>query len=68
MSTFVDISFLSTSDIAFFTVSFVHLNARSVKFPQEYQVHANTHAGYEEAYGENSDFLKNRDWTITIKE
>lgn len=56
------------SHIAYFNESFVHLNARSEKFPQEYQVHAYTHTGYEEAFGENSDFLKNRSWTITIKE
>lgn len=56
------------SEIAFYNESFVHLNAKSERFPQEYQVHAYTHPGYEAAYGENSDYLKNRNWTITIKD
>ncbi|EOZ99860.1 Regulatory sensor-transducer, BlaR1/MecR1 family [Indibacter alkaliphilus LW1] len=56
------------SDFAFFSESFVHLNARSERFPQKYQVHAYTHSGYEASYGKDSDFLRKRNWTITIKE
>lgn len=42
-------NYASTSFVSF-TESFVHINARSKKFPQEYQVHLYTRAYYDEVY------------------
>jgi biopolymer transport protein ExbD len=54
--------------IVYFINSFVHLNARSIKFPQEHQVSIYTEEGFEKAFGENSEFLNPRKKTMTIKE
>ncbi|TXE11051.1 M56 family metallopeptidase [Algoriphagus aquimarinus] len=45
---------MSTSDVVFFFNSFVHLNARSERFPQEHQVHLYSNEAYENAYGAKS--------------
>ncbi|REG81253.1 M56 family metallopeptidase [Algoriphagus antarcticus] len=47
---------MSTSDIVYVFSSFVHLNARSERFPQEYQVSLYSHEAYERTYGNKSDF------------
>ncbi len=39
-----------TKDIAYYTESFVHKNARSERFPQNYQVHLYTQKGFTETY------------------
>ncbi len=38
------------SDISYYIGSFVHLNARSERFPQPYQLHLYTKEGFEETY------------------
>ncbi|WP_339867204.1 M56 family metallopeptidase [uncultured Algoriphagus sp.] len=45
---------MSISDVVFFFNSFVHLNARSERFPQEHQVHMYSEEAYENAFGEKS--------------
>jgi hypothetical protein len=47
---------MSNSEIAFFFSSFVHLNARSDRFPQEHQVHMYSSEGFEKTYGDKSGF------------
>jgi len=47
---------MSNSEIALFFSSFVHLNARSERFPQEYQVHMYSSKGYQKEFGEESGF------------
>lgn len=58
---------LEVSDIAYYTSSFVHSNARSERFPQNYQVGIYTLSGFENTYGKNSSFGKKpMGGTITI--
>ncbi|MFC5624831.1 M56 family metallopeptidase [Algoriphagus winogradskyi] len=45
---------MSISDVVFFFNSFVHLNARSERFPQEHQVHMYSEEAYENAFGAKS--------------
>lgn len=46
----------------------VHDNARSERFPQPYQVHLYTEAGFEKTFGPNSDFVtKPMGGTVTLK-
>lgn len=45
---------MSISDVVFFFNSFVHLNARSERFPQEHQVHMYSDEAYENAFGAKS--------------
>jgi beta-lactamase regulating signal transducer with metallopeptidase domain len=47
---------MSNSEIAFFFSSFVHLNARSERFPQEHQVHMYSGQGFEKEFGKESGF------------
>jgi hypothetical protein len=47
---------MSNSEIALFFSSFVHLNARSERFPQEHQVHMYSSKGYQKEFGEESGF------------
>ncbi|UZD22384.1 M56 family metallopeptidase [Algoriphagus halophytocola] len=47
---------MKNTDVVFFMDSFVHENARSERFPQEHQVNIYTSKGYEEAFGEKSEF------------
>jgi hypothetical protein len=47
---------LNNSDVALFFDSFVHLNARSERFPQEHQVHMYTKEGYQKTFGTGSGF------------
>jgi beta-lactamase regulating signal transducer with metallopeptidase domain len=47
---------MSHSEIVLFFDSFVHLNARSERFPQEHQVHLYTEKGFEETFGAESGF------------
>ena len=49
---------MKASDIAYYNSSFVHANARSARFPQNYQVQLYTLAGFENTYGKNSNFGK----------
>jgi biopolymer transport protein ExbD len=60
---------LEVSDIAYYTSSFVHSNARSERFPQNYQVGIYTLSGFENTFGKNSNFGKKpMGGTITIRE
>lgn len=54
------------SDIAYFTSSFVHSNARSERFPQNYQVSIYTESGFENTFGKNSSFGKTLRGTVTF--
>ncbi len=54
------------SDIAYFTSSFVHSNARSERFPQNYQVSIYTESGFENTFGKNSSFGKALRGTVTF--
>lgn len=45
---------MSPSDVAFFFNSFVHLNARSERFPQEHQVSLYSDEAYENTFGAKS--------------
>jgi biopolymer transport protein ExbD len=45
-------------DITYYSSSFVHKNARSERFPQNYQVQIYTLSGFENTYGKNSNFGK----------
>ncbi|MCH6232435.1 M56 family metallopeptidase [Cognataquiflexum rubidum] len=46
----------------------VHDNARSERFPQPYQVHLYTEAGFQKTFGPNSDFVtKPLGGTITLR-
>ncbi|MCL6257920.1 hypothetical protein M3O96_02385 [Aquiflexum sp. TKW24L] len=46
----------------------VHDNARSERFPQPYQVHLYTEAGFEKTFGPDSDFVtKPLSGTITLR-
>jgi beta-lactamase regulating signal transducer with metallopeptidase domain len=47
---------MSNSEIAFFFYSFVHLNARSERFPQEHQVHMYSGQGFEKEFGKEYAF------------
>jgi beta-lactamase regulating signal transducer with metallopeptidase domain len=47
---------MSPADIVYVFSSFVHLNARSERFPQEHQVHLYSDEAYENTYGAKSDF------------
>jgi hypothetical protein len=47
---------MNNSDVAHFFDSFVHLNARSERFPQEHQVHLYTEKGFGETFGAESGF------------
>ncbi|MEB2784300.1 M56 family metallopeptidase [Algoriphagus persicinus] len=47
---------MSPSDVVYVFSSFVHLNARSKRFPQEHQVHLYSNEGYEMTYGAKSGF------------
>jgi len=47
---------MNNSDVALFFDSFVHLNARSERFPQEHQVHLYTEKGFEDTFGAESGF------------
>ncbi|WP_339755547.1 M56 family metallopeptidase [Algoriphagus aquimarinus] len=49
---------MSPTDIVYYTSSFVHLNARSERFPQEHQVSLYTLEAYETTYGSKSNFGK----------
>jgi hypothetical protein len=49
---------MKASDIAYYNSSFVHANARSARFPQNYQVQLYTLAGFDNTYGKNSNFGK----------
>ncbi|MDG1276284.1 MAG: M56 family metallopeptidase [Algoriphagus sp.] len=49
---------LEVSEIAHYTSSFVHSNARSEHFPQKYQVNIYSLSGFENTYGKYSDFGK----------
>ncbi|PZX53467.1 beta-lactamase regulating signal transducer with metallopeptidase domain [Algoriphagus ratkowskyi] len=49
---------MSPTDIVYYTSSFVHLNARSERFPQEHQVSLYTLEAYETTYGSKSKFGK----------
>lgn len=46
------------SEIAHYTSSFVHSNARSERFPQKYQVQIYSLSGFENTYGKYSSFGK----------
>lgn len=60
---------LEVGDIAYYTSSFVHSNARSERFPQNYQVQIYTNSGFENTYGMNSNFGKKPiGGTVTIGE
>jgi biopolymer transport protein ExbD len=60
---------LKARDIVYYTSSFVHSNARSERFPQNYQVGIYTLSGFENTYGKNSSFGKKpMGGTITIGE
>ncbi|WP_376882371.1 hypothetical protein [Belliella marina] len=54
--------------IVYYLKSYVHLNARSVKFPQEHQVSIYTEEGFEKTFGEESDFSKPKKGTITLRD
>lgn len=45
---------LSPKDIKYFTGSFVHLNARSAKYPQPYQYQLYTEKGFKSTYQESN--------------
>jgi biopolymer transport protein ExbD len=47
---------MNNSNVALFIDSFVHLNARSERFPQEHQVRLYTEKGFEETFGAESGF------------
>ena len=49
---------LEVSEIAHYTSSFVHANARSERFPQKHQVNIYTLPGFESTYGKYSSFGK----------
>src|SRR5690606_29284860 len=56
------------SDIKYFTSSFVHNNARSDRFPQEYQNHLYTQKGFEALLAERKDMINGfLSTTIEIK-
>lgn len=58
---------MKASDIVYYFSSFVHSNARSERFPQNYQVNIYTLSGFENTYGKNSSFGKKpMGGTITI--
>jgi len=60
---------LKVGDVAYYFSSFVHSNARSERFPQNYQVQIYTLSGFENTYGKNSSFGKKpKGGTITIGE
>jgi len=49
---------MKAADIAYYSSSFVYANARSERFPQNYQVQLYTLSGFENTYGKNSNFGK----------
>jgi hypothetical protein len=49
---------VEVSEIAHYTSSFVHSNARSERFPQKQQVNIYSLSGFENSYGKNSSFGK----------
>ncbi|WP_111672427.1 M56 family metallopeptidase [Algoriphagus litoralis] len=49
---------MEVSEIAHYSSSYVYPNARSERFPQNYQVQLYTLAGFENTYGKNSNFGK----------
>lgn len=49
---------MKVNEIAYYNSSFVHSNARSERFPQNYQVNIYTLSGFENTYGKNSNFGK----------
>lgn len=49
---------MKATDVVHYFSSFVHSNARSERFPQNYQVNIYTLSGFENAYGKNSSFGK----------
>jgi hypothetical protein len=51
---------LSSNDFVFVTESFVHKNARSKRFPQEYQVSLYTEKGFVKAFLNKKDFAPNQ--------
>jgi hypothetical protein len=53
-----DLKEMEVSDVAHFQSSFVHTNARSERFPQNYQVRIYTFSGFERSYGKDSNFGK----------
>ncbi|MFC3417620.1 hypothetical protein [Algoriphagus hitonicola] len=58
---------ISQDEIVHFFSSYVHDNARSERFPQDYQVHLYTLEAFENTYGENSDIrTKPLRGTVTI--
>jgi hypothetical protein len=59
---------MKPSQIVHVFSSRVHDNARSERFPQPYQVHLYTEAGFEKTFGPNSDFVtKPMGGTVTLK-
>lgn len=56
----------SPNDFVFVTESFVHKNARSKRFPQEYQVSLYTEKGFVKAFLNKKDFAPNQ--TIYLQE
>ncbi len=47
---------MKPADIAHSFTSFVHKNARSGRFPQQYQVHMYSEEGFADTYGPQSDY------------
>lgn len=49
---------MKVSEIAHYSSSYIHSNARSARFPQKNQVNIYTFSGFENVYGSNSSFGK----------